>query len=194
MSRVSRSVLVVVLLGLGACQKRSEEGSLGTVRLGKKVDARFTKAWQELAARSDEESEVIYIEDDSAEGLMGRVRRGATAVPRPSPPPSTSPPAATGEPEVPSGEAVSAAVRSNVAGVKACYLRLTRQGKSIAGRAIVSFTVDKDGSARDVRVDAPAFEESDLPKCVSQQVERWTFPRSKRGGFAVSYPFVFVGD
>ena len=106
---------------------------------------------------------------------------------------SATPPPASGPPELPAGEEISAAVRSNLPGIKACYLKLTREGRLISGRAILSFTVEKDGSAKNVQVQAPAFEDSDLPRCMSQQVERWSFPRSKRGGFAVSYPFVFVG-
>jgi hypothetical protein len=198
-------VLALAALGLsaavGACQRKREpapeEGSLGTIRLGAKVkvDPRFDEAWRALSARTDEEADVFYIEDDRGEGLMGRVRRAARTVPRPPAPasPTTTTASTTGDPDVPSGEAVSAAVRANLPTIKACYLRLTREGRLISGRAILSFTVEKDGSARNVRVEAPAFEESPLPRCMAQQVERWSFPRSKRGGFAVSYPFVFVG-
>lgn len=176
-------VLGLVVASLFGCQKQSEPA---------RVDPKFDEQWRALAARGDEESDVFYIEDDRGEGLMGRVRRNARTVPRPPASPVTPPPA-PGEPELPDGDAVSAAIRANLAGIKACYLRLTREGRLISGRAILSFTVQKDGSARDVRVDAPAFADSGLPRCMSLQVERWTFPRSRRGGLAVSYPFVFVG-
>jgi hypothetical protein len=179
--------LLVVL----ACQRSTE--SLGTMQFGgTPVDPKFDQAWRALAARGDDEAVVFYIEDDRGEGLMGRVRRGSKAVPKPVPPPATAPPADS-EPDQPAGDVVSATVRSNVPGIKACYLRLRRQGKLISGRAILSFTVDKDGAARDVRVEAPAFAGSDLPRCMSTQAGTWSFPRSKRGGLAVSYPFVFVG-
>jgi hypothetical protein len=185
-------VLTLVLTALG-CQKKSDGESLGTIRLGSRVDPRFDQAWRALAARPGDEAEVFYIEDDRGEGLMGRVRRGSLAIPKPPPPPATAPPPTGAQPEEPDGQAVSATVRSNVPGIKACYLRLSRQGRVISGRAILSFTVDKDGSARDVRVEAPAFADSELPRCMSQQAGSWSFPRSKRGGLAVSYPFVFVG-
>jgi hypothetical protein len=184
---------LAVLLGLG-CQRSGEERSLGSMRLGTKVDPKFDEAWRALSARTDDQADVFYIEDDRAEGMMARVRRNPRTVPAPPPAPATTPAPADGEPEQPSGEAVSAAVRANLPAIKACYLRLTRQGKVINGRAILSFTVHKDGSAKNVRVDAPAFEDSDLPRCMSSQVTSWTFPRSKRGGFEVSYPFVFMGQ
>jgi hypothetical protein len=185
-------VLALVLAALG-CQKKSDGESLGTIRLGARVDPVFDQAWRALAARGDEEADVFYIEDDRGEGLMARVRRGPKSVPATPPPPSTAPPPA-GDPDQPSGEAVAATVRSNLPGIKACYLRLTRQGKTMAGRAILSFTVEKDGRAGNVKVDSPVFAESELPRCMSQQVASWSFPRSKRGGFEVSYPFVFVGE
>jgi hypothetical protein len=183
-------LLILALAGLG-CQKKEAE-SLGTMRLGAKADARFDQAWRALAARGDDEADVFYIEDDRGEGMMARVRRNARAVP--APPPSTAPPPAGDEPDQPSGEAVSATIRSNLAAIKTCYLRLTRQGTTLAGRAILSFTVEKDGRAGKVRVESPVFAESDLPRCMTQQVGTWSFPRSKRGGFEVSYPFVFVGE
>jgi hypothetical protein len=194
-------VLLAVLAALVApgCQRKEAEegqGSLGTMQLGTRADPKFDEAWRALAARGDDESDVFYIEDDRGEGLMGRVRRAARSVPKPPPAPatpSTNPTPPPREPEQPDGEAVSAAIRSNLGAIKACYLRLTREGRLISGRAILSFTVEKDGTPRNVRVEAPAFAGSGLPRCMSQQVERWTFPRSKRGGLAVSYPFVFVG-
>jgi outer membrane biosynthesis protein TonB len=93
----------------------------------------------------------------------------------------------------PSAEEVAAVVRANLPAVRTCYLRLTRAGSGVSGRAIVSFTVEKAGTVGDLRVDAPAFKDTGLPRCVSEQVQRWAFPQSKRGGLAVSYPFVFVG-
>ena len=185
-----RGPLAIALLLALACQKKDE--SLGTMQVGAKVDPRFDQAWRALAARGDDEADVFYIEDDRGEGMMARVRRSSRTVP--APPPATAPPPSGGEPDQPSGEAVAATIRSNLPGIKACYLRLTRQGSTLAGRAILSFTVQKEGKAGNVRVDSPVFAESELPRCMSLQVASWSFPRSKRGGFEVSYPFVFVGQ
>jgi hypothetical protein len=187
--------LVAVLAVPGtACKRSDREGTLGTVQLGTRVDPRFDEAWRALSARAGDEDEVFYIEDDRGEGLMGRVRR-ARGVPKAAPPPQVAPEGRppSGELEAPSGDQVIAVVRSNLPAVKTCYLRITRSGSAVSGRAIVSFTVNKEGSAGDVRVDAPAFERTDLPRCMTQQIQRWEFPRSRRGGVAVSYPFVFVG-
>jgi hypothetical protein len=159
--------LLVAAGALVACQRRSEPSeSLGTIRLGTRSDPKFDEAWRTLVARRGEK-DTFFIQ----------------ATPR----------AQAGPPHQPSGDEVSAAIRANLAGIEACYLRLTGEGRFTSGRAILSFVVEQDGSAKNVKVEAPAFADSGLPGCVSQQVERWTFPRSKKGGQAVSYPFVFVG-
>ncbi len=177
------------------CEKAPQQpsGSLGTITITANVsDPRFDEKWQKLSSK---DVDVFYIEDDHGEGLMGKVRRAARSVPEPSPPPAAPPPAGTGTtatPDVPSGEAVSNVIRSNLPNVKACYLRMTRAGRSVTGKAIVSFTVDKEGAVAGVKVDAPNFRETELPTCVTQQIQRWSFPKSGKGGLAVSYPFVFV--
>jgi hypothetical protein len=185
---MKRALVVLLLL---SCNREREQ-SLGTITVGTKPDPRFDEAWRALAARGDEEADVFYIEDDRGEGLMGRVRRAARSVPRP-PPTTPPPPVATGEPDQPPGPEVASVIRANLAAVKACYLRITREGRMVSGRAILSFTVESNGSAGNVQVDAPAFVGTELPRCMSAEVQRWSFPRSKRGGLAVSYPFVFVG-
>jgi hypothetical protein len=177
-------------LAAGSCRR---DESLGTIQVGA-TDPKFDEAWRALAARAGDEGEMFYIEDDRGEGLLARVRRAPRVAPRPAPPPTAAgqQPSA-GVAETPTAEDVAAVVRANLPAVKTCYLRLTRAGSGVSGRAIVSFVVEKAGTVGDVRVEAPAFRDTGLPRCVSEQVQRWAFPQSKRGGLAVSYPFVFVG-
>jgi hypothetical protein len=149
----------------------------------------FDRKWAALAAA---DLETFYVEDDRGEGLMVNVRRskraqmlGLVTAPRlvdPSAPPATLDPVD-----------VEQVIRQNLAGVRACYLRLSRAGDQRSGKAIVSFQIGAAGDVRNTRVEAPAFEGTSLPACVSGLVSRWAFPRSARGGLAISYPFVFVG-
>jgi hypothetical protein len=46
---------------------------------------------------------------------------------------------------------------------------------------------------RGTKVDAPSFQGTSLPTCVSAMVSHWAFPKSQTGSLATSYPFVFVG-
>ena len=84
-------------------------------------------------------------------------------------------------------------IRQNLAGVRACYLRLSRGGDQRSGKAIVSFQIGAGGDVQNTRVEAPAFDGTALPACVVGLVSHWAFPKSLKGGLAISYPFVFVG-
>jgi hypothetical protein len=148
----------------------------------------FDQSWAALAKN---DVDVFYIEDDRGEGLMGNVRRArgdkapaATVAARP---------AGSALPKEPRPDEVQQVIRQNLAGVRACYLRMARTGDQRSGKAIVSFQIGPGGEVRDTRIDAPAFEGTSLPGCVSGMVSHWAFPKSQDGGLAISYPFVFVG-
>jgi hypothetical protein len=146
-------------------------------------DPAFDARWRTATAA---DGEVFYVGDDRAEAMLGTVRKGLR--PRPS-----APPAAGRIPEQLPGEEVQQVIRSNLPAVKGCYLGMARQGSSRSGKAIVTFAVGSDGRPSDVKVDAPAFQGTALPGCLTAQVGFWSFPRSQKGGGVVSYPFVFVG-
>jgi hypothetical protein len=153
----------------------------------------FNKLWGELAKAG---AEVLYVEDDRGEGLMGNVRRSAPAkdeqtAPLPPAVPAHRPPAL---PERLAGEQVQRIIRGNLMGVRGCYMSMARVGQARSGKAIVSFVIGADGKATGLRVDAPSFVDTPLPACVSAQISHWEFPKSQRGGGQVSYPFVFVGS
>jgi hypothetical protein len=156
------------------------------------TDPGFDKAWTNLAQKG---VDAFYIEDDRGEGLMGNVLRaqgGALAV-APDLQASLRQPGARPLPVSPDPDDVQKVIRQNLSGVKSCYLRITRDGESRSGKAIVSFQVGASGHVEELRVDAPAFSGTSLPACVTGQIAHWTFPASQKGGLAISYPFVFVG-
>ncbi len=148
----------------------------------------FEQQWSALAQNN---VDVIYIEDDRGEGLMGNVRRA-----RPAPAAAATPPPAVSAPGVAqalSPDEVQRVIRQNLPGVRGCFMRMAQAGDQRSGKAIVSFHVGPSGDVQDTKVDAPAFEGTSLPGCVSGMVSRWAFPKSQKGGLAMSYPFVFVG-
>jgi TonB family protein len=161
--------IALAIVAGGAC--RRPPNSLGTIHVGASGDPGFEQTWRALTG---DDREVFYIEDDRP---RGRDAHPAAAAVAGGPPP----------------EEVTAVVRANLLAVQTCYLRLTSAGSGVSGRAIVSFTVDGSGRVAGVRVEAPAFKDTGLPRCVSEEVQRWKFPRSRLGGLAVSYPFVFAG-
>jgi hypothetical protein len=178
-----------LLLSLGvcvvACNKGEGKGEgAAAAKSASAADPAFDQKWSSLA---ETDVDVFYIEDDRGEGLMGNVRRArkqdSQVAQRPGSdtPPTLSP------------EDVQRVIRQNLPGVRACYLRISRDGDQRSGKAIVSFHVGPAGDVQDTKVDAPAFQGTSLPNCVSGTVSRWAFPKSQKGGLAISYPFVFVG-
>lgn len=147
----------------------------------------FDQKWSALA---QQDVEVFYIEDDRGEGLMGNVRRArGTAADAPATKGSDSPM----PPAMLTHEAAQKVIKQNLAGVRACFLRLGKGGDQRSGKAIVSFEIGPAGDVKDTKVDAPAFQGTSLPGCVLGMVSHWVFPKSQKGGLAISYPFVFVG-
>jgi len=167
----TRLSILVALSVMGACSKKvpAEEPAF---------EARFN----EIAAAND----AVFVGEDQAVALAASVRKARA---RTDPPAA---PAAGGLPEQPAGHEVDRVIRSNLGGVKGCYLSAARRsGRS--GKAIVTFAIKTDGRPSNVQVDAPSFKDTGLPTCISSQVSFWSFPRSRKGAGAVSYPFVFVG-
>jgi hypothetical protein len=179
--RIFVPVLVAGLTALG-CTKKVDESKAPAA-----ATAEFDQKWSSLA---EKDLEVFYIEDDRGEGLMGNVRRARRgnndALNAKVEDSRTVPP-------VPSQEAVQRVIKQNLAGVRACFLRIGRDGDQRSGKAIVSFEIGAAGDVHDTKVDAPAFQGTSLPGCVLGMVSHWVFPKSQKGGLAISYPFVFVG-
>jgi hypothetical protein len=178
-----RNLVLVMAAGLTAlgCTKKADTAAAPA------SSPEFDQKWSSLA---ETESEVFYIEDDRGEGLMGNVRRARRG----------SGDALNAKTEEPSGtpatlsqEQVQRVIKQNLAGVRACFLRVGRDGNQRSGKAIVSFQVGPAGDVRDTKVDAPAFQGTSLPGCVLGMVSHWVFPKSQKGALAISYPFVFVG-
>jgi hypothetical protein len=170
---------VVVGLALVGCAKKAPEPAAA-------ASPEFDQKWSSLAQK---DLDVFYIEDDRGEGLMGNVRRARAEkgeqevqAARPVAPPQSL-----------SSEEMQHVIKQNLPGVRACYLRIAREGSQRSGKAIVSFQVGPAGDVQDTKVDAPAFTGTSLPNCVSGTVSHWAFPKSQKGGVAISYPFVFVG-
>jgi len=175
------SALVAGLMAFG-CTKKVDSGGAAAPSTPE-----FDQKWSSLA---DKDLEVFYIEDDRGEGLMGNVRRARHGSNDALTPKSDEP---VGTPANLSQEAVQRVIRQNLAGVRACFLRIGRDGDQRSGKAIVSFEIGASGDVQNTKVDAPAFQGTSLPGCVLGMVSHWIFPKSQKGGLAISYPFGFVG-
>jgi hypothetical protein len=183
LSTVGVGLLLALPLVVISCSKQAASGA--------SADPEFDKQWAALAQAG---IEVSYIEDDRGEGLMGNVRRASRVK---AEPPGVAPAAAAmpaALPQRPSSEQVHQVIRGNLMAVRGCYMSMARTGQARSGKAIVSFTIGADGKPAGLKVDAPSFADTPLPRCVTAQVSHWEFPKSQQGGGQVSYPFVFVSS
>src|SRR5688572_22108067 len=122
--------LVALALAAGACSRKAPA-----------EDPAFESRWKEITAAS----EAVVIGDDQALALSANVRKAQATLP--------SARAGSGLPEQPAGPDVDRVIRSNLGGVKGCYLTAARRsGRS--GKAIVSFSIGSDGRPANVQVDA----------------------------------------
>src|SRR5437870_4418522 len=69
---------------------------------------------------------------------------------------------------------VTRVVEDQLPAVKRCYERAVQTGGSPSGKAIVNLSIGADGKVAAVRIDAPDYQNSDLPACMSSAARRWT--------------------
>jgi hypothetical protein len=181
---IGAGLLLAVVGGGGACSKQTGDGSGGATP--------FDKRWETLQQQG---AQAIRIVDDRGSALMDNVlgAQGGALAMAPWVAQSLKGGATGSLPEKPDYQEVQKLVRAYVPGVKSCYDRMTREGDTRTGKAIVSFQIAGDGHVQALSVEAPAFEGSQLSSCIDGQVSRWKFPPSRQGLSASSYPFVFVG-
>jgi len=173
---MKRIVLVALLGGPFGCKKDEPKTAA--------VDPKFEQEWSNLAKGG---AEPAYIEGERhGAGLMGEVRRAV------DPDLGKSPLLKELQGPLPDSE-VAKVIRANLPAVKGCYAVEERNGTAASGKAIMSLQIDATGEVKGVQVDAPAFNASGLPSCLSNNAKAWKFPKFTQGPKTYSYPFVFVG-
>jgi hypothetical protein len=183
------TLMLIGMLGLGAVGACSRPGAGAPGGAPSPFDKRWEKIQQQGA-------EAYRITDEQGAAMMDNVlgaQAGALAM-APWLAESMKGGARSGPlPDRPDANDVQKLVRQYIPGVKSCYQRMTRDGDTRSGKAIVSFQIGSNGHVEGLNVEAPAFEGTQLSSCIDGQVSRWVFPASRKGGSPSSYPFVFVG-
>jgi hypothetical protein len=181
-----RLIGLLGLLAVGACSKAGAGSSGG-------APSPFDKRWEKLQQQG---AQAFRIADEQGAAMMDNVlgaQAGALAM---APWLAESMKGGTRSgplPDRPDYNDVQKLVRQYIPGVKSCYQRMTRDGETRSGKAIVSFQIGSNGHVQALNVEAPAFEGTGLGSCIDGQVSRWVFPASRKGMPPSSYPFVFVG-
>jgi hypothetical protein len=171
-------MLAVGLCWVAGCNKASAPAKAPS-------DPAFDQKWVSLAKSGTDP--LIIESDEHGAGLMGELRRATEPAGGPI---LKDAPEVKGE--LPDDQVIRV-IRANLPKVKGCYLVAEKSGQVGSGKAIVSVEIAPTGAVSTVQVDAPVFQGSSLPSCMTQTAKTWTFPKFTQGPKHFSYPFVFVG-
>jgi hypothetical protein len=177
---MTMGLVALGLVTVGGCHR----GSAG-------APSAFDKRWETLAQQG---AQAIRISDDQGAALMDNVLGAQTGTVAMAPFMAESMKGGARPGTLPDRldqNDVQRVVRQYLPGVKSCYQRLTREGDTRTGKAIVSFQIAGNGHVEALTVDAPAFDGSQLVSCIDGQISHWVFPVSRSGAASMSYPFVF---
>ncbi|MBX3245695.1 MAG: AgmX/PglI C-terminal domain-containing protein [Myxococcales bacterium] len=90
-----------------------------------------------------------------------------------------------------SREVIQRVIRRHINEVKFCYEQELNSRPDLEGRVTVRFIISPTGSVQTAMVQATTLGNQRVESCISQAVQRWTFPAPDGGGIViVNYPFM----
>jgi TonB family protein len=107
----------------------------------------------------------------------------------------------SGQPQImpnPTGQPAQAAddvegmVKPKLGDLNGCYKAEQQNNPKAAGKVLFSFTIQKDGRTRDVRLLASTLQSPSMEGCLVERIEAWQFAPPRSGQeINVRYPFSF---
>lgn len=88
-------------------------------------------------------------------------------------------------------ELIQATVRASFEDMRVCYEDALQIDPALAGRVIVNFNVNEDGSVFNVADGGSTIADAAMVQCVVDVIAGSTFPTSSGGVVEVSYPIMF---
>ena len=89
-------------------------------------------------------------------------------------------------------EQIDLVIKERMALYSRCYERELRRDARLAGKVVVRFVVDRDGSVKHAHLRATSLENSVVESCVVSEIQQTRFPKPLGSGTViVSYPFNF---
>jgi hypothetical protein len=90
-----------------------------------------------------------------------------------------------------SPEQIERVVRANQAALRYCYENELQRARSLKGKLVVQWRVDREGRVAYARVTSSTLRSAGVEGCIVRQVKKWRFPKPDGGEVSVQYPFVF---
>jgi TonB family protein len=89
-----------------------------------------------------------------------------------------------------SRDVIQRVIRRHLNEVRYCYERGLAGDPSLQGRVTVSFIISPSGNVQSASVADSTLSNPGIESCITNAVNRWTFPRPEGGIVMVNYPFV----
>jgi len=105
--------------------------------------------------------------------------------PKPNEPPKPTEPPKEGTIDA---EAVRNVVRARNKQAQRCYEEALRKDPTLKGTVLVTFVIDLDGHAKDMKAEGLTTE---LQECVMKPLPKLTFPKPQGGPVTIKFPFKF---
>lgn len=86
---------------------------------------------------------------------------------------------------------VANVIGGHIDALAACYDTGLEANPNAAGRIEFAWTVNPDGTVRDVRVVTSALDDATTEKCMTRAIESWRFPEPQGGPAVITFPFKF---
>jgi hypothetical protein len=85
---------------------------------------------------------------------------------------------------------IASVINSHIGEVRQCYERALLGGRSVDGKLVVHWTIDKGGTVSQSGIQLSSLPNSQISQCILEHLNNWKFPKPK-GEVMVTYPFVF---
>lgn len=87
-------------------------------------------------------------------------------------------------------EIIRRVVRQHRQEIRNCYEQELQKNRNLAGRVMVRFTIQPNGSVANAIVRESSLNNATVESCMTRRIQRWVFPEPKGGGIViVNYPF-----
>ncbi len=90
-----------------------------------------------------------------------------------------------------SAEQINRVVKANQAALRYCYESEVQRQRSLRGKVVIQWRVDRAGAVPTARVASSTLGDPRVEGCIVRQVRKWRFPQPDGGEVSVMYPFIF---
>lgn len=86
---------------------------------------------------------------------------------------------------------IMAVVLAHKPNIVRCVNAQKKSEPGLTGRLVMRWEIRTNGSTQNVRSRPPEFDKTLVARCLTEEIQSWTFPRHKIQGDPIDFPFTF---